>query len=96
MIQPLFVPNITAADLSGQKRARSKRVPMDLTIGDLIEELLPKLRLPSQDSSGRALTYHARIDRLGRHAHASEVVGEILVPNDQITLHPNVDAGGAC
>jgi hypothetical protein len=94
MIQPLFVPNITASDLTGQKRARAKRVPIDSTMGDFIQDLLPRLQLPSQDSGGRALTYHARVDRLGRHAHSSELVGEILIPNDEITLHPNVDAGG--
>jgi len=94
MIQPLFVPNITASDLTGQKRARAKRVPIDSTMGDLIQDLLPRLQLPSQDSGGRTLTYHARVDRLGRHAHSSELVGEVLIPNDEITLHPNVDAGG--
>jgi len=94
MIQPLFVPNITATDLTGQKRVRARRVPMDSTMGDLVQDLLPRLLLPSRDSAGRALTYHARVDRLGRHAHSSELVGEVLVPNDLITLHPNVDAGG--
>ena len=92
MIQPLFVP-ITATDLTGQKRVRHRRVPMDSTMGDLVQELLPKLQLPSLDSAGRPLTYHARIERLGRHAHASESVGDLLEPNDIIALHPNVDAG---
>jgi hypothetical protein len=95
MIQPLFVQDITATDLTGQKRVRARKVPMDSTIGNLVQDLLPRLHLPSQDSAGRALTYHARVDRLGRHAHSSEVVGDLLEPNDQITLHPNVDAGGA-
>jgi hypothetical protein len=93
MIQPLYITNITATDLTGQKRVRA-RAPMAATMGDFVEGLLPKLRLPSLDPSGRALTYHARVDRLGRHAHASETVGEVLVPDDQITLHPNIDAGG--
>ena len=93
MIQRLFVPNVTATDLTGAKRVRAK-APMDSTMGDFIQELLPRLRLPSQDSAGRALTYHARVNRLGRHAHSSEVVSTVLVENDQITLHPNVDAGG--
>jgi len=93
MIQPLFVSNITATDLTGQKRVRA-RAPMAATMGDFIGGLLPKLRLPSLDSSGRALSYHARVDRLGRHAHSSELVGQVLVENDRISLHPNVDAGG--
>jgi hypothetical protein len=94
MIQPLFVANITATDLTGQKRVRARRVPIDSTMGDFVQGLLPRLQLPSQDSAGRTLTYHARVDRLGRHAHASEMVGEVLVPNDQVTLQPNIDAGG--
>ena len=94
MIQSMFVPNITATDLTGSKRVRYK-APMDSTMGDLIEELLPRLRLPSQDSAGRALTYHARVNRLGRHAHSSELVGDTLVQGDGISLHPNVEAGGA-
>ena len=93
MIKSLFVPNITATDLTGQKRVRA-RVPIDFTMQDFIQDLLPRLQLPSQDSGGRALTYHARVNRLGRHALSSEVVGEVLVPNDEISLHPNVDAGG--
>ena len=92
MIQPLYVP-ITATDLTGQKRVRARRVPMDSTMGDLVQDLLPRLQLLAQDSAGRPLTYHARIERLGRHAHASETVGDVLEPNDLIALHPNVDAG---
>ncbi len=93
MIQPLFVPNITATDVTRQRRVRAKAA-MDISMAQFVESLLPRLHLPSQDSGGRALTYHARIDRLGRHAHSSEVVGDVLLPNDEITLHPNVDAGG--
>jgi hypothetical protein len=93
MIQTHYLKNITATDLTGQKRVRA-RAPMAATMANFVEGLLPKLRLPSLDSSGRALTYHARVDRLGRHAHASELVGQVLAENDRISLHPNVDAGG--
>ncbi|HOX55989.1 MAG TPA: hypothetical protein P5205_03085 [Candidatus Paceibacterota bacterium] len=94
MIKPLYVSNIIATDLTGQRRVRA-RAPKAASMGDFVGSLLPRLNLPPQDSAGRALTYHARVDRLGRHAHASETVGEVLEPNDQISLHPNVDAGGA-
>ena len=92
MTLPRFVSNVTATDLTG-RRVKARRVPIDITMGSFVEGLLPRLQLPSEDPAGRALNYHARVDRLGRHAHASEIVGEVLVPNDQITLHPNVDAG---
>jgi hypothetical protein len=95
MIDRSFVPNIMVTDLTGQKKVRARRVPIDTTMGDFVSELMPRLQLPSEDSAGRTLTYHARVDRLGRHAHASEVVGEVLEGNETISLHPNVDAGGA-
>ena len=94
MIQSLFIQNITATDVTRQRRVRARRVPMDSTMQDLVRGLLPRLRLPLQDSGGRALTYHARIDRLGRHAHSTETVGDVLLENDEISLHPNIDAGG--
>ena len=92
MIQPLYL-EVQATDVTGQKRVRAKRVRMESTMRELVEDLLPRLQLPTQDSSGRPLTYHARLDREGRHVHASEVVGEALLPNDTLTLQPNVDAG---
>ena len=92
MIQPLYL-EVQATDVTGQKRVRAKRVRMESRMQDLVEDLLPRLQLPAQDSSGRPLTYHARLDREGRHVHASEVVGEALLPNDTLTLQPNVDAG---
>lgn len=93
MIQPLYM-QLTATDVTGQKRVRAKRVRMDSTMSELIDDLLPRLQLPARDPSGRALTYHARLDREGRHVHTSEVVGEALQQNDSLTLQPNVDAGG--
>lgn len=94
MIKPLTV-SVTANALSG-KRVRVRRVPMASTMGDLVSRLLPDLQLPSEDSAGRRLAYHARVDRLGRHAHSSELVGDVLASDEEneITLHPNVDAGG--
>ncbi|MBN2507577.1 MAG: hypothetical protein JXQ71_12870 [Verrucomicrobia bacterium] len=92
MIQPLYL-EVQATDVTGQKRVRARRVRMESRMRDLVEDLVPRLDLPDQDASGRPLTYHARLDREGRHVHASEVVGEALLPNDTITLQPDVDAG---
>jgi hypothetical protein len=92
MIQPLYL-EVQATDVTGQKRVRAKRVRMESSMQELLEALVPRLQLPVQDAAGRPLTYHARLDREGRHVHASEVVGEALLPNDTLTLQPNVDAG---
>jgi hypothetical protein len=50
------------------------------------------MELP-RNAAGRPVTYHARLDREGRHLHATETVGEALQPNDRIVLQPNIDAG---
>ena len=47
---------------------------------------------PILDRSGRPLEYQARLDREGRHLHRSERVG-VLQDDDEIVLHPSVDAG---
>ena len=85
--------DIQASDVSGQKLVDAQRVPTDSTVGEVVQGLLPQMNLPRNDVSGRPLTYHARLEREGRHLHASEVVGDALEPKDRIVLQPNVDAG---
>jgi hypothetical protein len=92
MIQPLYIP-VTATDLSGQKRIRYRRAARAATMQSLVQDLVPRLHLPEADSVGRSLTYHARVERLGRHAHASEIVGSVLEPEDHLSLHPSIQAG---
>ena len=69
--------------------------PMDATIGEFVEGLVPRMNLPRLDSSGRSLRYHALLDREGRHLHATETVGEALLPNDRLVLQPDMNAGCA-
>jgi hypothetical protein len=89
----LTVP-IRAQDLSGQKLVDVQDVPTDARIGELVEGLIPRMNLPRTNSGGQPLTYHARLEREGRHLNASEVVGQVLQPNDRITLQPELVAGG--
>ena len=65
----------------------------ELSISELLNGLTTKMRLTTTDSDGRALTYQARLEREGRHLHASETVGEALQPGDRLTLQPNIMAG---
>ncbi len=92
MIKPL-ITRLEATDVTGQKVVDVDRVPTDSTVGELIEGLIPRMSLPRFDSGGRPLTYHALLDREARHLHASEVVGEALVPNDRLVLQPDIAAG---
>ncbi len=81
-------------DVSDQKEAYLHDVPSDQTVGDLIQELLPELRLRDLDSTGRPLVWTARLEREGRHLHVSELLGDAVQSGDEIVLQPNVEAGG--
>ena len=71
----------------------SDEVPSE-ALGEMIEGVLGRMKLPRNDASGHALTYHARLEREGRHLHGSEVIGDSLQSGDQVVLQPNIDAGG--
>ena len=94
MIQALTVP-IRVSDVTGQKLVDVKDAPTDATIGELIEGLLPRMNMPVSDNGGRSLSYQALLDRDGRHLHASELVGDSLMPNDRLVLQPEINAGAA-
>jgi hypothetical protein len=67
--------------------------PRDATVGDLVRQLVARMELQDKDPNGATYTYHARLEREGRHLHASEVVGDALKSGDRISLQPNIDAG---
>ena len=92
MVQALTV-GIRATDVTRQRAVDVKDVPTDATIGELIEGLLPRMNLPRDNNGGQPLTYTALLDREGRHLHASEIVGETLMPNDKVVLQPEIIAG---
>jgi hypothetical protein len=83
---------IEVQDVSGQKKAQVSGISAETTVRELINSVALELELP-EESNGRPLVYHARLDREGRHLHASEIVTDALQENDVIVLHPNIDAG---
>lgn len=83
---------LNVSDVSGQKMFRIELGP-DATVDDVIKVLLTSSSISSIDSQGTPQTFHARLDREGRHLHASERIGDALLPNDHIVLQPNIDAG---
>jgi len=85
--------NITASDVTGQKHAHARNFPADGSVGDLVDALLPRLRLPDVDRSGGPMQYDARLQREERHLHRSELVGDALLSDDHLVLHPRVIAG---
>ncbi len=91
MIQALTLP-LRVTDVTGQRAVDIPRAPADASIGELLDGAITELNMPRTDSGGNALTYHARLDRDGRHLHSSELVGE-LSPNDRLTIQPEIHAG---
>ena len=85
---------VEVSDVSGQKMVNVTNLAADSSVGELIQGLLGRMHLPPNDVSGRPLTYHARLEREGRHLHASERVGDALQTGDRVVLQPNIDAGG--
>lgn len=84
---------LRVSDVSGQKTFDVRNVPQDSTVGEFIQSLLAEMSLPRNDAVGRPLTYHARLEREGRHLNASELLGDAVLDRDSITLAPDIEAG---
>jgi hypothetical protein len=95
MAKNAIAPEIAleVSDASGQRVVNVSNVPTANTVGELIAELVGKMGLPKNDSTGAALTYQALSQREQRHLNASERIGDALENLDQIKLTPNIDAG---
>lgn len=85
---------LDVSDVSGQKRLTVDHFERDATVGELVEQLLREMDLSREDREGRTVTYHARLEREGRHLNGSERVGDALQSGDRLVLQPNIDAGG--
>ena len=84
---------LEVSDVSGQKNFTVSNAPGDATVGEIVHELIGKMSLPRNDAGGAPLTYQARLEREGRHLHASERIGDVLESGDRLRLQPNIDAG---
>ena len=85
---------IHVQDVSEQKEAWVYDMPPDSTVNELIEALVPQMKLPAHDTGGRPITYQARLDREGRALAGSERLDVALEPEDSLHLLPSVMAGG--
>jgi hypothetical protein len=88
--------DILASDVTGQTvvNVGIDASDREMSVGELLDGLVPRMKLPRLGNGGRTLTYHARLEREGRHLHATEVVGEALQPKDRIMIQPTIEAGG--
>lgn len=85
--------SFSATDVSGQHAVKVRGFPGSATVNEMIKGLVEKMGLTQRDPAGRSYAYQARLDRDGRHLNPSEIVGDVLREDDQIVLHPNIDAG---
>ncbi|MBI2297369.1 MAG: hypothetical protein HYU66_00205 [Armatimonadetes bacterium] len=83
---------VRVVGLDGQ-RAVDLTAPADRTIGELLEGLVPKLRLPSFDSNGQPLSWAAMHQEEARRLLPQEVIGECLEEHDTVRLVPDIEAG---
>ena len=85
--------NLTARDATGQRRFAVRDVRSDTRVQDLVRGLVARMGLPAEDSTGTPQSFHAFLERDGRHLQSSEAVGEALRDEDEIVLHPDIQAG---
>jgi hypothetical protein len=85
--------NLTARDTTGQRRFSVHELRSDTTVQELIHGLVPRMGLPTEDSTGTPQSFHAFLERDGRHLRSGDTVGEALREGDEIILHPDVQAG---
>lgn len=84
--------SVIARDTSRQKKVEVD-VPVEATIGELVEGIRGGMNLPRHDIEGRPLNWKARLEREGRHLHGSELAGDALREKDEIVLQPHITAG---
>jgi hypothetical protein len=85
--------DLFARDMTGQKRFRLSKVPIQSSVGEIVRSAVARMGLGAQDRDGRDLDYRARNEREGRQIQNSELVGDALRPDDEIVLTPRISAG---
>lgn len=86
--------SFSVSDISGQHSVSVSGFPEDASVGEMVRGLIGKMGLSPRDINGRDYAYHARSERTGRHLNPAEIVGDVVLENDELVLSPNIDAGG--
>jgi len=85
--------DLLISDVSRQKKAVIREVPMDSTVTDLVDQVVPQVGLPRNDVAGRPLVYKAWRERGGIQFRGDERVIDVFQPEDRAVLQPNIEAG---
>ena len=87
--------DLEVSDFSGQHSLTVKDFPNDATVGELVTGMVREMGLNATDPQGVPYMFHARHERLGRHLHAAERIGEVFeASGKRVTLAPEINAGG--
>lgn len=93
MVMPAEIAEITAKDVTGQKSLTLRRLRPESTVGELLGTVVPRMHLAVQDDKGHEILYQAHAERIGRHLHATETLGDVFQDHDQFTVQPDIKAG---
>ena len=80
-------------DNSGLRRFTVRNYRGDATIGELVRTFVDRLGLRRVGADVADEIFHAFSGREGRHLRSAEIVADVIQQDDEITLHPDVQAG---
>ncbi len=87
--------DLAVSDFSGQHTLTVTDFPADATVGELVSGMVREMGLNATNPQGVPYVFHARHERLGRHLHAAERIGEVFEDTgERVTLAPEINAGG--
>ena len=83
---------INVEDMTGNLKRRAAGIPRDASIDELIASLSRALGLPQMDAQGHPILYGLRTFD-GDPLNPTDRIGDVLQPDDTVTLTKSVTAG---
>ncbi len=83
---------INVEDMTGNLNKRAAGIPRDASIDELIASLSHALGMPEMDAQGNPILYGLRTSD-GDPLNPTDRVGDVLQPDDTVTLTKSVTAG---
>ena len=88
------MPDLNVTFVLPSGGARTAEVPDDVSVRDLMTELVSVLKLPTIGPDGRPMAYRMDSKALGRELKENETLAEASIPdNDRLMLTADITAG---
>ena len=84
---------IFVSDTAKQRSFRIKKLPRHLTIAKFISESVSRMGLDKTIEGDGELGFQAYLKREARHLNPTEITGDVLKPQDEVILQPDIQAG---